>query len=62
MVFRATSFTIFRGGGYISIEKNPDDRRQIIIVPLIDIDDSKNEGNLEILDLTFIMMDTKYIE
>jgi hypothetical protein len=39
-------------GGYISIEKNPDDRRQIIIVPLIDIDDSKNEGNLEILDLT----------
>lgn len=39
-------------GGYVSIEKNPNDRRQIIIVPLIDTDENKNEENLEILDLT----------
>jgi len=42
-------------GGFISIEKNPQDRRQIIIIPLVDIEeneekDEKNEGITE-LDL-----------
>jgi hypothetical protein len=42
-------------GGFISIEKNPQDRRQIIIIPLVDIEeneekDERNEGITE-LDL-----------
>jgi hypothetical protein len=42
-------------GGFISIEKNPQDRRQIIVIPLVDVEeneekDEENEGISE-LDL-----------
>jgi hypothetical protein len=32
-------------GGFISIEKNPQDKRQIIVIPLVDVEE--NEGNEE---------------
>ncbi|MFZ8848079.1 MAG: hypothetical protein ACO2O4_02450 [Minisyncoccia bacterium] len=34
-------------GGFISIEKNPQDKRQIIVIPLVDIEENKEkeEGN-----------------
>lgn len=40
--------------GYISIEKNPQDKRQIIVIPLIDADgQDKNNENEEISNLLY---------
>jgi hypothetical protein len=30
-------------GGFISIERNPGDRRQIIVIPLVDIDENEEK-------------------
>ncbi len=40
-------------GGFISIEKNPQDRRQIIVIPLVDVEENeeKDEENEGISDL-----------
>jgi hypothetical protein len=40
-------------GGFISIEKNPQDRRQIIVIPLVDVEENeeKDEENGGISDL-----------
>jgi DNA-binding MarR family transcriptional regulator len=31
-------------GGFVSIEKNPQDRRQIIVIPLVDVEENEEEG------------------
>jgi len=38
-------------GGFISIEKNPNDKRQIVVVPLVDVEEKSQE---EVSDLEFL--------
>jgi hypothetical protein len=51
-------------GGFISIERNPGDRRQIIVIPLVDVEENeekneenegKNDKNEEISELDLVL-------